>query len=72
MAVVIMRRWKLCGGSIMISRTRTLNFQKANFSLFKGLLRGIPRGRALEEKGLQESWSILSVPSSKLKTSVFS
>ncbi|KAJ7399690.1 hypothetical protein BTVI_112609 [Pitangus sulphuratus] len=48
----------LHGGSKAVSRTRILNFQGAKFGLFKDLLRGIPWVRALEEKGVQESWSI--------------
>lgn len=52
----------LQGGSQVVRRTRTLNFQKANFGIFKDLLIRIPWVRALEEKGnidhLQERWSI--------------
>lgn len=59
----------LCRGSKAASRTRTLNFQRANFSLFKDLLRGISWVRALEEKWVQESWSIFK--HHFLKSSVF-
>ncbi|KAJ7400195.1 hypothetical protein BTVI_107529 [Pitangus sulphuratus] len=48
----------LHGGSKAVSRTRALNFQRANFDLFKDLLIGIPWVKALEDKGIQESWSI--------------
>ena len=42
----------LCGGSRAISRTITiLDFWKANFGLFKDLLRGIPWVRDLEGGG---------------------
>lgn len=41
----------LHGGSKALSRTRSLNYWKANFDLFKDLLRGIPWVRALEQKG---------------------
>ncbi|PKU33295.1 rna-directed dna polymerase from mobile element jockey-like [Limosa lapponica baueri] len=40
------------------SRTETLDFRKANFSLFKKLLGEIPWVRALEGRGAQESWTI--------------
>ncbi|KFQ86757.1 hypothetical protein N337_09865, partial [Phoenicopterus ruber ruber] len=36
----------------------TIDFRRANFGLFKGLLGGIPWVRALEGRGVQESWSI--------------
>ncbi|TRZ05888.1 hypothetical protein HGM15179_021217 [Zosterops borbonicus] len=48
----------LHGGSKALSRTRTLNFWRTNFSLFNDLLRGIPWDRALEEKRVQENWSV--------------
>jgi len=48
----------LHGGSREISRTITLDFRRANFSLFKDLLGGIPWVRTLEGKGVQESWSL--------------
>ncbi|KAF4790719.1 hypothetical protein TURU_138206 [Turdus rufiventris] len=48
----------LHGGSKAVSRTRTLNFWRANFSLFNDLLRGIPWYRALADKRVQENWSI--------------
>lgn len=48
----------LCGGSKAVSKIRTLNFQRAKFDLFKDLLRGIPWVRTVEEKGVQESWSV--------------
>lgn len=41
-------------GSKAVSRSRILNFQRANFSLFQALLRGIPWDRALVKKGIQE------------------
>ncbi|KAJ7412510.1 rna-directed dna polymerase from mobile element jockey-like [Willisornis vidua] len=34
-----------------------MDFQRANFGLFKDLLRGIPWDMALDEKGVQESWN---------------
>lgn len=45
------------GGKAAI-RTRTLNIQRGNFSLFKDLLSRISWVRALEKKEVQESWSI--------------
>lgn len=45
----------LLKGSKSIRRTRTLNFQRANFGLFKDLLRGIPWVVAVEEKCVQET-----------------
>jgi len=32
-------------------RLAAMNFRRANFELFKGLLGGIPQGRALEGRG---------------------
>jgi len=46
----------LCGGSRVISRIKTLDFRRANFGLFKDLCGGIPWVRALEGRGVQESW----------------
>jgi len=46
----------LRGGSRAISRIKTLDFRRANFGLFKELLGGIPWVRALEGRGVQESW----------------
>jgi len=46
------------GGSRAISRIKALDFRRANFGLFKELLGGIPWIRALEGRGLQESWSL--------------
>jgi len=43
-------------GSRAISRIKTLDLRRANFGLFKELLGGIPWARALEGRGLQESW----------------
>jgi len=48
----------LCGGSRAISRIKTLDFRRANFSLFKELLGRIPWVRTLEGRGVQESWSL--------------
>jgi len=48
----------LCGGSSVISMIETLDFRRANFGLFKDLLGGIPWVRALEGRGVQESWSL--------------
>lgn len=42
----------------VIRSTRTLNFQKANLSLFKDLFIGIPWVRAPGENGIQETSSI--------------
>jgi len=46
----------LCGGNRAISRITALDFRRANFGLFKDLLRGITWVRALEGRGDQESW----------------
>jgi len=48
----------LRGGSRAVSRTKTLDLRRANFGLFKDLLGGIPWVRALEGRGVQESWSL--------------
>lgn len=45
-------------GSKSTGRTRTLNLQRASFGLFKDLLSRIPWVMALEEKCVQEAWSI--------------
>ena len=39
-----------------ISRLKTLDFRRANFGLFKELLRGIPWAKALEGREVQECW----------------
>ena len=46
------------GGSRAVSSITALDFRRANFGLFKDLLGGIPWIRALEGRGLQESWSL--------------
>jgi len=46
----------LHGGSRVISRIKVLDFRIANFDVFKDLLGGIPWFRALEGRGVQESW----------------
>jgi len=48
----------LRGGSKAISRIKTLDLRRANFGLFKELLGGIPWARALEDRGVQECWSL--------------
>jgi len=48
----------LPGGSRAISRIKTLDLRRANFSLFKELLGGIAWTRALEGRGFQECWSL--------------
>jgi len=48
----------LCGGSRAINGIKTLDFRRANFGLSKHLLEGIPWVRALEGRGVQESWSL--------------
>jgi len=48
----------LGGGSTTMSRIKTLDFKRANFDLFKDLLGGILWVRALEVRGVQESWSL--------------
>lgn len=45
------------GGKAAI-RTRALNIQRGNFSLFKDLLSRMSWVRALKKKEVQESWSI--------------
>jgi len=42
----------LHGGSRAINRIKTLDFRRANLGLFKDLLGGIPRVRALEDWGI--------------------
>ncbi|GAB0204618.1 mitochondrial enolase superfamily member 1 [Grus japonensis] len=48
----------LHGSSRAVSRIRSLDFRRTNFGLFKDLLGRIPWVRALEGRGVQESWSI--------------
>ncbi|GAB0207732.1 hypothetical protein GRJ2_003238900 [Grus japonensis] len=48
----------LHGRSRAVSRITTPDFRRANFGLFKDLLGRIPWVRALEGKGVQESWSV--------------
>jgi len=48
----------LCGRSRTISRITALDFRRANFGLSKELLGGILCIRALEGRGVQESWSL--------------
>ena len=48
----------LRGGSRAISRIKTLDCRRANFGLFEELLGGILWVRALEGRGVQESWSL--------------
>jgi len=48
----------LHGGSRVTSRIKTLDFSRANFGLFKDLLGGNPWVRALEGRGVLESWSL--------------
>ena len=48
----------LRGGSRAISRIKTLDLRRADFALFRELLGGIPWARALEGRGVQESWSV--------------
>jgi len=48
----------LRGRSRAISRIKPLDFKRANFGLFKELLRGILWVRALEGRGVHESWSL--------------
>lgn len=45
----------VCRGGNAAMRTRTLNFQRANFSLFRDQLSGISWVRALKEKGVQKA-----------------
>ena len=47
----------LQGGSRAKSRIATLDFRRENFGLFKDLLGRIPWVRALEGRGVQDSWS---------------
>ena len=48
----------MCGGSRVISRIPNMDFRTAKFGLFKDLLGKIPWVRALESRGVQESWSL--------------
>jgi len=48
----------LHGKSRAISRIKTLDFRRANTGLFNEPLGGIPWVRALEGRGVQESWSL--------------
>ena len=41
-----------------VSRITTFDLRRANFGLFRDLLLGLPWVRALEGKGVQESWSL--------------
>jgi len=57
----------LCGGSRAISRITTLDFRRANFGLFKDLLRGIPWVRSLDSRGSKRAGHYLSVAFSVLR-----
>jgi len=46
------------GGNGAISKIKTLDFRRANFGLFQELLGGTSWVRALEGRGVQESWSL--------------
>jgi len=48
----------LNGGSREINSIVTLDFRRADFGLFKDLLGGTLWVRALEDRGVQESWSL--------------
>jgi len=48
----------LWGGSRTTKRIKTSDFRRAGFGLFLDLLGGIPWVRALEGRGVQESWSL--------------
>lgn len=48
----------LNGGSRAISKIANLNFRRINFGLFQDLLGKMPWARALERRGVQESWSV--------------
>jgi len=48
----------LSGGSKAISRIKTLDLRRANSGLFKELFGGIWWARALEERGVQDCWSL--------------
>lgn len=52
----------LGGGSRTISKTKTMDFSRANSGLFKVLLGRIPWVRALEGSKFQESWLIFKHP----------
>ena len=40
------------------SKTATLHFQRADFELFRRLVRGVPWESVLESKGVQDGWSL--------------
>lgn len=46
----------LDGRNKTVSRITTLDFRRASFDLFKGLLGGIPWATELEVKGTQKCW----------------
>jgi len=48
----------LRAGRWVCSKLTTLNFRRADFHLFRDLLRRVPWDKALEERGAQESWII--------------
>ncbi|PKU28704.1 rna-directed dna polymerase from mobile element jockey-like [Limosa lapponica baueri] len=41
----------------VVSRTATLDFRKADFGLFRGLVDGVPWEAVLKAKGVQEGWT---------------
>jgi len=43
-----------------MSRIKTLDLRRANFGLFKELLRGVPWARALKGRGVHEIWSLFN------------
>ena len=58
----------LRGGSRAISRIKTLDYKRANFGLFKDLLRGIPWVKALEgRERSKRAGRYLSITSSVLR-----
>ena len=46
----------LGGGSRGNSKTATLDFQRADFELFRRLVGRVPWGSVLESKGVQDGW----------------
>ncbi|GAB0175888.1 hypothetical protein GRJ2_000054000 [Grus japonensis] len=50
------------------SELTTLDFRREDFGLFRDLLGRVPWDKAMEGRGAQDSWLILRITSSKLRS----
>ena len=49
------------------SKTATLDFQRADFELFRRLVGGVPWGSVLKSKGVQDGWSLFKEEALKVQ-----